>query len=281
MITEPRPRVVRRLLLAFVFQLAATASLPAADLKPETVSAFDHYLEISEQRMASEAGPDFLWIDSLPAPQRDLEYGKLKEGEVVTERLETRENGRSIPVPDGLVHHWMGTVFIPGASLPQVLAFLQDYDNQSKFYQPEVQRSKLLEQDGNHFKIFLRLRKTKVVTVVLNTEYDVNYITLDATRAASRSYSTRIAEVENAEESDEREKPVGHDSGFMWRLNSYWRFAQRDRGTYVQLEAISLTRDIPTGLGWLIRPFITSIPQQSLVFTLSRTRDGLAAMSRK
>jgi hypothetical protein len=61
----------------------------------------------------------------------------------------------------------------------------------------------------------------------------------------------------------------------MWRLNSYWRFQQRDGGVYVQLEAISLTRDIPTGLGWLITPFITSIPKESLAFTLTRTRQVL------
>jgi hypothetical protein len=270
------------LLLALIFQLAATASLRAADLKQETVAAFDHYVQLSEQRMADETGPEsFLWIDSLPTQRRDGEYARLKKGEVITERLETREDGKPIPIPDGLIHHWMGTVFVPGASLSQVLAFLQDYDNQSRFYQPEVRRSKLLERSGNHFRIFLRLRKTKVVTVVLNTEYDVDYTTLDAARAGSRSYSTRIAEVENAGEPDEQEKPIGHDSGFMWRLNSYWRFQQRDGGTYVQLEAISLTRDIPTGLGWLIRPFITSIPQQSLAFTLGRTRDGLAGASQK
>jgi hypothetical protein len=119
------------------------------------------------------------------------------------------------------------------------------------------------------------LRKTKVVTVILNTEYDVTYTRLDAGRATSDSRSTRIAEVENAGKPNQSEKAVGNDSGFMWRLNSYWRFQQRDGGVYVQLEAISLTRDIPTGLGWLISPFISSIPKESLVFTLTHTREVL------
>jgi hypothetical protein len=48
---------------------------------------------------------------------------------------------------------------------------------------------------------------------------------------------------------------------------------------YVQLEAISLTRDIPDGLGWLIRPFVTSIPRESLAFTLTRTREALDEMN--
>lgn len=194
---------------------------------------------------------------------------------MVTERLETLDNGTPIAVPGGLIHHWIGTVFIPQVTVPEVLAFMRDYDQQAKFFQPDVQRSRLMEHNGNHFKVFLRLQKTKVVTVVLDTEYDVDYTILDDHHALSRSYSTRIAEVEKPGQPDEFEKPVGHDSGFMWRLYSYWRLQQRNGGTYVQLEAISLTRDIPEALGWLLRPFITSIPRQSLEFTLGHTRDGV------
>jgi hypothetical protein len=250
----------------------------AADLKPETVAAFDRYVRLSEQRMANEARLEsFLWLDGQPSAKR-MEIGaQLKSGKVITGRLETMDQGKAIPVPAGMIHHWIGTVFIPHVTLPELLKFLQDYDHQSESYAPDVERSKLLARDGEHFRVFLRLRKTKVVTVVMNTEYDVQYSQLDANRATSRSYSTRIAEVENAGKNDERENPVGHDTGFMWRLNSYWRFEEKDGGTYVQLEAISLTRDIPAGLGWLIGPFVTSIPQQSIVFTLSRTRDRLSA----
>src|SRR5205085_2467415 len=82
-----------------------------------------------------------------------------------------------------------------------------------------------------------------------------------------RSISTRIAEVENADKPDGPEKPVGNDDGYLWRLNSYWRFYEHDGGVYIQLEAISLTRDIPTGLGWVVSPFVTSIPKESLAFT--------------
>jgi hypothetical protein len=113
------------------------------------------------------------------------------------------------------------------------------------------------------------------VTVVLDTTYDSQYYQLDPQRAYSKTHSVRIAEVENPDTPNEREKPVGDDSGYMWRLNSYWRYRERDGGVYVQLEAISLTRDIPQGVGWLIRPFIESVPRESLMFTLSRTREAL------
>jgi hypothetical protein len=253
-------------------------SLPsrAVNLKPETDAAFNRYVQLSEQRMQGglRSGP-FLWADGLPIQQREDVYARLKRGEVVTESLETLDRGAPIPVPGGLIHHWVGLVFIPGARLKQTLALLQNYDQHSRIYAPRVLRSKLIQQNGDDFKVFLRLRDTKIVTVVLDTEDDVHYIRLDPARAYSRSYSTRVAEVEGAGQPGEHEKSVGHDSGYLWRLNSYWRFWERDGGVFVQLEAVSLTRDIPDGMGWLVRPFISSIPRESLVFTLSRTREAL------
>jgi hypothetical protein len=254
------------------------ASLPsrAVDLKPETDAAFNRYVRLSEQRMqiGLRSGP-FLWADGLPVQQREDVYERLRRGEVVIERMETLDRGASMPVPGGLIHHWVGVVFIHGASLKQTLALLQNYDEHSRLYAPRVLGSKLIQHNGDDFNVFLRLRDTKIVTVVLDTEYDVHYIRMDPARAYSRSYSTRVAEVEGAGQPGEHEKPVGHDSGYLWRLNSYWHFWERDGGVFVQLEAISLTRDIPDGLGWLVRPFISSIPRESLVFTLSRTREAL------
>jgi hypothetical protein len=105
----------------------------------------------------------------------------------------------------------------------------------------------------------------------------VHYQRLDATRVASRSVSTRVQEVHDAGSPDEKVLPEGEGGGFMWRINSYWRFMERDGGTYVQCESVSLTRDIPTGLGWLIGPFVESIPRESLRFTLEATRNRLVA----
>src|SRR5712691_2450032 len=260
-------------LAALVFELSGTVS--AAELKPATVAAFDHYVQLSEQRMATEMPGTLLLIDSLPVEQRDAAYIRLRAGEVITDRLDTLENGKPIPVPSGLIHHWRGLSFVKGTTLKKTLAFLQDYDHQDKYYAPDVQRSKLLQHNGDDFKIFLRLRKHKVVTVILNTEYDATYRTLDLSRSISNARSTRIAEVESVDKPDGAEKPIGNDSGYLWRLYSYWRFYEQDGGVYIQLEAISLTRGIPPGFGWLVRPFITSIPQESLTFTLAHTRDAL------
>ena len=116
----------------------------------------------------------------------------------------------------------------------------------------------------------------KGISVVVNSEHEARFTNPGPDRVRSRIYSTRIAEVEDPDTPDESEKPVGHDGGYLWRLNSYWSFLERDGGTYVQCESISLTRGIPTGLGWLIGPFVTSIPRESLEFTLQTTRTTLA-----
>ncbi len=274
-------------LLAAASLLAATVSLAAADpgpspdpvqLKPKTLEAFDRYMRLSEARNDEELhrGAPFLWLDALPAEQRKAAYAELRAGRVKMERLETREAGQPIKCPNGVIHHWVGVAFIPGATLEQTLRLLQDYDNHSTYYQPDVQRSKILDRQGNDFKVFLRFRRKKIITVVLNTEHEIHYFPLDATRAHSRSRTTRIAEVENHDKPDEREKPVGNDGGYLWRMDTYWRFLEQDGGTYVQCEAISLTRDIPVALRWLIGPFVTSIPRETLTATLNATRAALA-----
>jgi hypothetical protein len=266
--------MMRILAMLLAGALAMPGPAEAAEQKQEAVQAFDRYVQLTEQRMQMELQPGgaFLWADSLPEAHRNSAYAQLQRGEVVTGRLETRDSSGHLRVPGALIHHWVGTVFIPGASLQQVLTLLEDYDHHAVYFSPEVAKSKTLEHAGDDFRVYLRLTRKKIVTVVLDTEYEVHHERLDATRAQSRSYSTRIAEVVHAGESSERQMPLGKDHGFLWRLYSYWRFFETGRGVYVQCEAVSLTRDIPTGLHWLIAPFIESIPKESLEFTLRSTR---------
>jgi hypothetical protein len=115
----------------------------------------------------------------------------------------------------------------------------------------------------------------KIISVTMNTEHDAQFVSLDPARTYSLLHSTRIAEVEDAGKPTEREKPIGRDNGFMWRLNTYWRFMGRDGGTYIQCESVTLSRDIPFALGWLVGGFVTSIPRESLTFTMVRTRAEL------
>ena len=253
------------------------------DLEPKTVEAFNRYVQASEARIDTEAARPgtFLYVEGLPEPKRSEVLASLRKGDIYMERLETRDaSGAVIAAPDGLIHDWIGAVFISAANLPEVLELVQDYDHHQDIYKPEVVRSRLLHHQGNDYQIYYRLRKRKVITITLNTNHDVHYAPIDATHCRSRSVATRIAEVADADRPDEHEKPVGHDGGFLWRMNSYWRFEEKDGGVYVEVESISLTRGIPTGLGWLITPFVTSIPRESLAMTLGSTRSAVEARVR-
>jgi hypothetical protein len=237
-------------------------------LKPATVRAFDQYIRGAEARVDERInGPAFLWTDDVPERSR-----RVRQGQPVTESL-TGKGPASMP--DGLVHDWIGAIFIPGAALDKTLALLEDYNNHKNIYKPEVIDSRILSRNGNDFRVALRLLKKKVITVVIDSEYDVRYFPLDRFRWSARSYSTRMAEVENAGKPNERALPPGKDHGFLWRLYSYWRYQQRDGGVYMECEAISLTRGIPAGLGWLIQPIIEDLPRESLMNTLTKTRDAL------
>jgi hypothetical protein len=246
----------------------------AADLKPETLKAFDHYVELTEAQIHSEteSGKEFLWLDRLPPDRRAAAHDQLRQGKVVIERLETLENGKRLNIPNGMVHHWVGTVFIPGATLSQTLALVEDYDHHQEYYRPDVVYSKILSHKDGDFVIVLRFYKKKVITTVLDTEHQVHYTVLDSKHAMSRSRTTRVQEVEDSGKSSERLEPAGHDRGLLWQMNTYWRFEEKDGGTYVESQAISLTRDIPTGLGWMIGGYVNSVPRESLTFTLEATR---------
>jgi hypothetical protein len=264
---------------------AATTAL-AAELRPETIEAFDRYTRLTEKRMESEVAGrvPFLWVDRLDDADRRRAEIALQRGEIITERLQTLEAGRKIDVSGGLIHHWVGTTFIPGVTVGQVIALMQGYDRYQEVYSPNVRRSRLLRRDGDRFTVSLQLFMKKVISVVLNTENDVLYRRLSDTRAFVRGYSTRIAEVSSADDRAESELPVGHDGGYLWRFNNYCSLDHRANGpggaagtpgTYVQCESLSLSRGVPTGLGWLVGPFVTSIPRESLAFTLGRMRTTL------
>jgi hypothetical protein len=256
--------------------VAAGASVMAAELQSQTVAAFDRYVRATESRLKS--GP-FLWVDGLPAASRSDALALMKGGMLFIDAPRSLEGGREIDVPGGLIHHWVGTVFVPGAALPQALAILQDYDRHERIYAPVVARSKLLSHEGERFRFFLRFKMKKVITVVVNSEHEARFASAAADRAEGWIHSTRIAEVENPDEPGEREKPMGQDAGYMWRLNTYWRLLSRDGGLYIQCESVSLTRGIPVGLGWVVGPFVTSIPKESLTFTLETTRKQLVRAS--
>ena len=254
--------------LYLLLYLAPAPDVVIAELTPATNQAFDEYVRAAEVRINQRAvSAQFLWLDGVRDGRK-----KLAKGEVLAEPLVGEGD---IGVDGGLIHDWVGAVFIPSVTLDQVLQGVEDYDRAKVVYKPEVVASKLRSRNGDDFQVYMRLKKSKAgVTAVLNTEHEVHYQRISETRWVSRSRTTRVAELMNPGKADERERALGKDHGFLWRLNSYWRFEQRDGGVYAECEAISLSRTVPTGLGWLINPIIRSLPKDSLSNTLRCARDS-------
>ena len=268
-------RVFRNFAVLFLCALGLCAASLAADLKPKTSAAFDHYVTATEARFAPELRPDgtFLYIDALAPDARKSSYDQLKRGEILVEKLETKQPGVNADVPDGIVHHWVGLVFIPGTTLAKTLSVVQDYDHRAELYKPDVISARILAHQGSDYKIFMRLYQKRFTTAIFNTEYAIHWGKVDASRMYSHSISPRSSEVKDTDKPEGEAYPVGTGRGYLWRLNTYWRFEEKDGGVYLQCEAVSLTRDIPTGFGWLLRPLVTAIPKQSLNRALGQTRN--------
>lgn len=234
------------------------------------MASFERYVARAEEQLHKEESTTDSFL-SIPRSARPGMEADLRQGQL----LIRSEGDSPIPIPGGLIHHWVGLTFIPGATITDVLRTLQDYNCLARYYAPEVVYSKLLSRNGDDFRIAIRLREHKVLTIVLDTEYDVHYGQFDAYHQYSFSRSIHVAEIADAGEPGEHPLAPGDDHGFLRRLNTYWRFVRAPDGVFVQCEAISLTRDIPAGLGWLIGPFIQSVPRDSLRFTLISTRNGV------
>ena len=226
---------------------ASAVAAAAAELKPGTVRAFDRYVALTEERMRAEVEgrSPFLWLDRLDPTESAEVLARLRSGEVVIERLRTRDGGEEVDVPSGMVHHWIGTVLIPGATLDRTIALVQDYDRYPEVYAPDVRASAIRSRAGDRFEVYLRLHTKKILTWVADTEHSVEFIPVGDSRMHVPSRSTRILEIEHPDTPRERAKPEGDDRGFAWRLNNYCSFEERDEGTLMQCESITLTRGIP------------------------------------
>lgn len=260
--------VIRAGILPLAFLLTIRAA-HAATLTPETTNAFDRYVTLTEARMNLDLAAPQSFFQIADAPDS---RAALRAGETRIQAHVTRDDGKPIHIPGGMIQDWIGAMFIPGATIARVKAVLQDYDHYRDFYKPEVTESRQTGGQGDEYDVFLRLYKKQVLTVVLNTAYHVRYVMPDSQRMTVVSHSTRIAQAKDPKHPDAGEEPVGNDTGFLWRLNSYWRFEASDGGVYAECEAISLSRDIPGFLAWMVRSFVEKFPKESMQNTLRGTK---------
>jgi hypothetical protein len=259
---------VNRKQVCALFLLLFAALAARAELKPETTAAYQKYIAALDSQMAAQdhVQAGFLWIDRDAGRQQ-----AVRRGEIVTQQV------KSLSVPGGMIQHWVGGVFLPGATLAQVERLDQDYADYGKIYGPDVSRVKVISHDGNHFVVSYRITKTKVLTAVIDTVHAIDYLPLGPTRLAIQSRSESVRQVEDAGKPSERELAEGEGSGFLWAMNSYWRMEERDGGVYVECEAVTLSRDVPFGLGALVDPILQSFAEESLKKTIEAKRHAVGS----
>jgi len=237
----------------------------------------------TEARIAREltSSRGFFITDFLPdaaSTRICVLNGQIAIGEMTT----ADRTGNTIDVPDGVISHWRGSVFLPGVALDTLLEQLQ-HPSERGPHQEDVLALRVLERQPHALRLFIRMRRTKIVTVTYDTEHRLDYRRHGRTRASSRSVATRIVELDAAGTANEREKPQGENRGFLWRLNSYWRYEQIGGGVIVELESLTLSRSIPMGLGAIVKPIIDRIARESIDRTLENIRQthAPAAAARK
>lgn len=266
-----------RLVVLIIVPLIASAArvLDASELQTRTLSAWNGYLariDLQMQRRASGQLP-FLWTRESPNRAACVRSGEV----VITPAV---PNGIT-RVPDGLVHHWIGGIFIPRATITRLLAVIHNYDDYQRMFQPVVASSRTLACSGTkrEFQMVWQ-RKVLFISAAMQGHYQSYDVTIDANRGYNVSETTEVREIQGYGRSDQHLLPPDKGDGFLWRVRSIARYEERGEGVYLELEVMALTRDIPASLAWVVKPVINHLSINSLTTTLRQTRDAVISPPR-
>jgi hypothetical protein len=252
--------------LIYAGSLVAPSASHGVELEEQTQRTWDAYLQVANPQTGSQT--PFLWTDQLPERLQ-----RVRSGEIVVSSV-GQQNPK--PIPSGLIHDWIGAVFIPGARMEDVLSAVRDYGNYKAYYKPMVVDSRLLSGDGPCEKYSMRMVNRAVVgQTALDMEYETCYFKIDERRSYSVTHTTRVQEIQHYGQANEQELPPNQGSGYIWSLYSIARFEQRDGGTYVEVEAIALSRDIPTAVRWLVNPIVRRVSRNSMLISLEQTKEAV------
>lgn len=217
----------------------------------------------------------FLYFERYAAQRREEINAQLRGGEFYIEQLHTFDEGKKVSVPGGLIHHWIGAAFVPGATLAQTKGVLEDYERQNVSYYPDVRKSRLISKDGDTSNVFLQFYSKTIVTAVFNVNFASTTTNFSSAQTQIRSCSTRVAEVEDFGKPEERELSPADSRGYLWQLCTWWRIEEKSGGTYIQVEAIELSRTVPFVFAWIVNPIIRDVPKTFLSHLLAATRKGV------
>ena len=259
-----------KVFLGIAVLAAAPGMSGKIELQTWTLKAWEEYIRGADLRMEPrlDAEKPFLWTDETPDRTQRVRLGEIVVAPAVGHGTRT--------VPNGLIHDWIGGVFIPGATIERLFAVMHDYNRYKDFYRPVVADSKLLDCGATDQKFsMVWQRKVLFVNAAIEGEYQAHDVRVDARRGYSVTDASQVQEIEDYGHTGEHLLPPGTGNGFIWRVHSIARYEERDGGVYLELEAIALTRDIPASLRWLVNPLVNHLSVNSLTTTLGQTRDAV------
>lgn len=268
-----RRQLLRTRVLSFVMGALFVLGWPgclSGEPTAAAIAAFNSYTARVEARLDGQHRSRSTFLgEASSSVQVDA---RLRRGELIVEELTSAGDAA---LPGAMLHDWRGTAFAPGAKAADFEQLMRQVSAYPRHFAPEVLQARTIAANGDRMQTWMRVRQRHVITVVMDTTYAVEFGRLDALHGYSVSKALQISEVEAPGTSAERRLSASEEHGFLWRLNTYWSYEERDGGLYLQVESVSLTRSIPEGLGWIVRPFVESVPRESLAFTLHATCEAL------
>jgi hypothetical protein len=256
--------------LAILVLLGVAAISNASELKQETVNAWDDYLRTANLRMHRNLGTGhpFLWIEEESGRSQ-----RVRQGEIL---ISPARDASPQKVHDGLIHDWIGAIFIPSVKINDVCAVVHDYSRYKDFYKPTVIESKLVGRTGEDYEFsMVGLKSVLFEKIVLEGQFESHCSQLDGRRQYCISYSTRVQEIKDYGQPDSHKLPTDEGHGYIWRLYSLTKFEERDGGVYIEVEAIALSRDISASLRWFTKPVVERVSRASMSTILQRTREAV------
>jgi len=244
-----------------VIALARGLNQIKADAPVTAAVAFDTYVATLEARLLRQHGG----TTNFFVPTGVDSEAKLRQGELVVEQLSPVDG---LPLPGATLYHWRGTAFAHGAQPADFERLMRNFAGYPKCFAPEVSQARVTGGQNDRLQVVMRAKQRHGITVVMDTSYDVTFGRFDPLHGFSISRSTQISEIDGAGTAHEHALSSSQAHGFLWRQNTYWSYEERDGGLYMQIESVSLTRAVPTGLGWAVGPFVQRVPKESLEFTL-------------
>jgi hypothetical protein len=265
-----------RLLLFVLFPLLGLA----ATLPPAALQEWHLYTNAARGEVSSRAlvGKPFLRSD---------EYAEMR-GQIRSGQVATREMNASLKkhLPSSLIHHWAGGIFIPNATIAEVVQVLRDYPRYKDMYRPTVQESSRMERAplsmGNNPDAYRSIMayKSALIKTAFQTEYEVLYLRPNSQSGYSLMRTTRVQEIDKFGSPGQRFLPEGQGSGIIWSLFGLTRFVERDGGVVLEVEAIGLSRGIPMGLRWIVQPIVRRVLRESLAISLRQTKESVETQTR-